>query len=88
MALSDERALEHLSANLDARASRNLLAFLREQERATGVVPSDRTVVVERFKDEIGDWRICILTPFGARVHAPWAICWMPTLHPRRTCCC
>ena len=74
MALSDERALEHLSANLDARASRNLLAFLREQERATGVVPSDRTVVVERFKDEIGDWRICILTPFGARVHAPWAM--------------
>ena len=48
--------------------------FLREQERATGVVPSDRTVVVERFRDEIGDWRICILTPFGARVHAPWAM--------------
>ena len=50
------------------------LAFLQDQERATGVVPSDRTVVVERFRDEIGDWRICILTPFGARVHAPWAM--------------
>ena len=37
-------------------------------------MPSDRTVVVERFRDEIGDWRICILTPFGARVHAPWAM--------------
>jgi ATP-dependent Lhr-like helicase len=59
---------------LDDRARANLLAFLREQERATGAVPSDRTVVVERFRDEIGDWRVCILTPFGARVHAPWAM--------------
>jgi ATP-dependent Lhr-like helicase len=59
---------------LDARANANLVAFLREQEKATGVVPSDRTVVVERFRDEIGDWRICILTPFGARIHAPWAM--------------
>src|SRR6184192_1470916 len=60
--------------DLDERAERNLLAFLREQERATGALPSDRTVVVERFRDEIGDWRVCILTPFGARVHAPWAM--------------
>jgi ATP-dependent Lhr-like helicase len=60
--------------DLDERAERNLLAFLREQERHTGAVPSDRTVVVERFRDEIGDWRVCILTPFGARVHAPWAM--------------
>ncbi|HET7146010.1 MAG TPA: DEAD/DEAH box helicase [Gaiellaceae bacterium] len=59
---------------LDARAQANLIAFLREQERATGVVPSDRTVMCERFRDEIGDWRVCILTPFGARVHAPWAM--------------
>jgi ATP-dependent Lhr-like helicase len=59
---------------LDPRAEANLIAFLREQERATGTVPSDRTVVVERFRDEIGDWRVCILTPFGARVHAPWAM--------------
>ena len=50
------------------------VAFLREQEKATGALPSDRTVVVERFRDEIGDWRLCILTPFGARVHAPWAM--------------
>src|SRR5204863_97594 len=61
-------------ADLDERAARNLIAFLREQERATGALPSDRTVVVERFRDEIGDWRVCILTPFGARVHAPWAM--------------
>src|SRR5438105_9250078 len=73
-ALADPRALERLGKDLDRRAAANLLAFLREQERATGVVPSDRTVVVERFRDEIGDWRICILTPFGARVHAPWAM--------------
>jgi ATP-dependent Lhr-like helicase len=61
-------------SDLDPFAQQNLLAYLREQERATGAVPSDRTVVVERFRDEIGDWRICILTPFGARVHAPWAM--------------
>src|SRR5215470_1118153 len=60
--------------DLDERAERNLLAFLREQERATGAVPSDRTVVVERFRDEIGDWRVTLLTPFGGRVHAPWAM--------------
>src|SRR3954466_6896431 len=60
--------------DLDERAERNLISFLREQEKATGALPSDRTVVVERFRDEIGDWRLCILTPFGARVHAPWAM--------------
>src|ERR671926_188910 len=59
---------------LDERAAKNLLRFLEEQAAATGAVPSDRTVVVERFRDEIGDWRVCILTPFGARVHAPWAL--------------
>ncbi|MDX6480517.1 MAG: ATP-dependent helicase Lhr and Lhr-like helicase, partial [Gaiellaceae bacterium] len=60
--------------DLDPFAQQNLLSYLREQERATGAVPSDRTVVVERFRDEIGDWRLCILTPFGARIHAPWAM--------------
>ncbi|HXH96774.1 MAG TPA: DEAD/DEAH box helicase, partial [Gaiellaceae bacterium] len=74
LAFDDERALQRLAPDLDLRAARNLVAFLREQERSTGAVPSDRTVVVERFRDEIGDWRVCILTPFGARVHAPWAM--------------
>ena len=60
--------------DLDERAARNLVAFLREQQEATRVVPSDRTVVVERFRDEIGDWRLCVLTPFGGRVHAAWAL--------------
>ena len=75
VALSDERATRRLRTeyHLDALASRNLLAFLREQERSSAV-PTDRTVVVERFRDEIGDWRVCVLTPFGGRVHAPWAM--------------
>ncbi len=59
---------------LDELAARNLLTYLAEQRDATGVVPDDKTIVVERFRDEIGDWRVCILTPFGAQVHAPWGI--------------
>ena len=75
-ALSEQKASQRLRGefHLDERAAGNLLTFLREQERATGVVPSDRTIVVERFRDEIGDWRVCILSPFGGRVHAPWAM--------------
>src|SRR5579864_2930758 len=76
VSVSPERATKRLveEVGLDAFAARNLLTFLQDQERATGVVPSDRAVAVERFRDEIGDWRVCILTPFGARVHAPWAM--------------
>ncbi len=75
VALGDERALATLRSDfhLDAWAADNLLTFLRDQERHAGL-PTDRTVVVERFRDEIGDWRVCILTPFGGRVHAPWAM--------------
>jgi ATP-dependent helicase Lhr and Lhr-like helicase len=74
--LQPAKALKRLEEHhsLDERAARNLMKFLEEQAAATGAVPSDRTVVVERFRDEIGDWRLCILTPFGARVHAPWAM--------------
>src|SRR5687767_2440191 len=74
-ALSDESATGTLRGDyhLDELASKNLLAFLREQERSSAL-PTDRTVVVERFRDEIGDWRVCILTPFGGRVHAPWSM--------------
>ncbi|HUR87020.1 MAG TPA: DEAD/DEAH box helicase, partial [Solirubrobacteraceae bacterium] len=60
--------------DLDAFAARNLLDFLREQQAATRVVPSDRTIVVERFRDEIGDWRLCVLSPYGGRVHAAWGL--------------
>ncbi|HZB24313.1 MAG TPA: DEAD/DEAH box helicase [Gaiellaceae bacterium] len=76
VALPEEKAAKRLmdEHTLDERAAKNLLVFLHEQAAATGVVPSDRTIVVERFRDEIGDWRVCILTPFGGRVHAPWAL--------------
>jgi len=60
--------------DLDAFAARNLLAYLREQQDATRVLPSDRTIVVERFRDEIGDWRLCVLSPYGGRVHAAWGL--------------
>ncbi|CAN5560317.1 DEAD/DEAH box helicase [soil metagenome] len=60
--------------DLDERAARNLLDYLREQRDATRVVPSDRTIVIERFRDEIGDWRLCVLSPFGGRVHAAWGL--------------
>ena len=59
---------------LDRRSAFNLTAYLDDQRSSTGVVPDDRTIVVERFRDEIGDWRICLLSPFGGRVHAPWAL--------------
>ncbi len=61
-------------AGFDPGAARNLLAYLDDQAEATGAVPDDRTLVVERFRDEVGDWRVCILTPYGGRVHAPWAL--------------
>ncbi len=75
-ALTDDKAMARLLGDyhLDPRAARNLLTFLHDQLDATGAVPSDRTIVVERFRDEIGDWRVCILSPFGGRVHAPWAM--------------
>ena len=60
--------------DLDERAATNLVTYLREQREATRVVPSDRTIVVERFRDEIGDWRLCVLSPFGGRVHAAWGL--------------
>jgi ATP-dependent Lhr-like helicase len=61
-------------AGLDPWAADNLLGYLREQRDATGVLPSDVTVVVERFRDELGDWRVVVHSPYGARVHAPWAL--------------
>ncbi|MBS1879814.1 MAG: DEAD/DEAH box helicase, partial [Actinobacteria bacterium] len=60
--------------DLDPRAANNLVAYLREQQAATRVVPSDESIVVERFRDEIGDWRLCVLSPYGGRVHAAWGL--------------
>ncbi|MER5888960.1 ATP-dependent helicase [Streptomyces sp. NPDC001941] len=74
-ALSPQDArLRLLAAGLDAWAADNVLGYLDEQRRACGHVPDDRTVLVERFRDELGDWRVVIHSPFGAQVHAPWAL--------------
>ena len=60
--------------DLDPGAAENLIQFLADQEAATGQVPDDRTIVIERTRDELGDWRVCVLTPFGSRIHIPWAM--------------
>lgn len=74
-ALPEPQAKERLlGAGLDDWAAGNLLSYLAEQREAAGHLPDDRTIVVERFRDELGDWRIVIHSPFGAQVHAPWAL--------------
>ncbi|HWA93627.1 MAG TPA: DEAD/DEAH box helicase [Terracidiphilus sp.] len=75
-ALPKPAALTRLVAehDLDPNAAENLLEFLADQQAATGHVPDDRTIVVERVRDELGDWRMCVLTPFGSRIHIPWAM--------------
>jgi ATP-dependent Lhr-like helicase len=60
--------------DLETQAAESLLRFLTEQAAVTGTVPDDRNIVIERIRDEMGDWRVCVLTPFGSRVHAPWAM--------------
>ncbi|HEX8151719.1 MAG TPA: helicase-related protein, partial [Thermoanaerobaculia bacterium] len=60
--------------DLDRAAAENFMRYLDDQVEATGVVPDDRTVVVERVVDELGDWRVCVLSPFGGKIHAPWAM--------------
>jgi len=74
--MTDEAAEGRLHTDhaLDVRAARNLVSYLAEQREATGSLPTDRQLVVERFRDELGDWRVCLLSPFGGRVHAPWAM--------------
>ncbi len=75
-AVDDDAAKRRLVERhgLDELAAANVLNYVSDQREATGVVPDDRTIVVERFRDEIGDWRVCILSPFGAQVHAPWGM--------------
>ncbi len=75
-ALTRPQAMRRLTdrEGLDEWAARNLVAYLEEQRGCGSVLPTDRTVVVERFRDEIGDWRMVVLSPLGARVHAPWAM--------------
>jgi ATP-dependent Lhr-like helicase len=74
--LSPDKARARVTAaGLDEWAADNLLGYLAEQKEATRHVPDDRTIVVERFRDEIGDWRVAVHSPFGGQVHAPWALC-------------
>ncbi len=60
--------------DLEAKAAENVMRYLADQELASGFVPDDRNIVIERVRDELGDWRMCCLTPFGSRIHAPWAM--------------
>ena len=74
--LPQEQARDRITeAGLDEWAADNLLGYLTEQREATGRVPDDTHLVIERFRDELGDWRIVLHSPFGAQVHAPWALC-------------
>ncbi|MDQ4097511.1 MAG: DEAD/DEAH box helicase, partial [Actinomycetota bacterium] len=68
----DERVAEECS--LDPLALQNLRAYLDDERAVTGALPTDRQIVVQRFRDELGDWRVCVLSPLGGRVHAPWAL--------------
>ncbi|MBB3035922.1 ATP-dependent Lhr-like helicase [Hoyosella altamirensis] len=75
IAADDGSVHERLSeSGLDDNAVTNTLSFIREQRDATSVVPSDTTLLVERFRDELGDWRIILHSPYGLPVHAPWAL--------------
>ena len=71
------------ASGLDTFAANNLIQYLSEQKLATDVVPSDTTLVVERFHDELGDWRVILHSPFGMPVHAPWALAVGQRLHQR-----
>ena len=75
-ALPPGAALQRLVRHhdLDQQAAENLLRYLADQAAAAGAVPDDRTILIERCRDELGDWRVCVLSPFGGRVHAPWAM--------------
>ena len=85
LALPRAEALERLERehDFDARAARNLVQYLDDQRAATGSLPDDRTLVLERTRDEMGDWRLCLLSPWGGRVHAPWTIALQAWLRER-----
>ncbi len=74
-AADPDQAMARLRADgLDELATTNLLAYLAGQREATGYLPDDKTLVLERFRDELGDWRLILHSPYGAKVHAPWAL--------------
>jgi len=74
-AMTDPQATTHLRGEgLDELAAVNLVSYLRQQREATGYLPDDRTLVLERFRDELGDWRLVLHSPYGSQLHAPWAL--------------
>ncbi len=84
-AMKQDEAVDWLQeqAQLDANAAVNLAAYIFEQKSHTHSLPTDRSITVERFRDELGDWRVCILSPFGARLHAPWSMALQQLLSTR-----
>ncbi|NIH79366.1 ATP-dependent helicase [Amycolatopsis viridis] len=81
----DEKARSRArQAGLDELACDNLLTYLTEQRSATRHVPNDRTILLERFRDELGDWRVVLHSPFGAQVNAPWALAIAARLREQR----
>ena len=76
VAATDKAAIKRLTSEhfLELPAAESLLRYLKDQVEATGQLPSDTSIVIESFLDEVGDWRIVVLSPFGSRVHAPWAL--------------
>ncbi|HJU51574.1 MAG TPA: DEAD/DEAH box helicase [Acidimicrobiia bacterium] len=81
--LEDPRQPLMSDYNLDEFAATNLAAYLAEEKEAIGLLPTDQTLVLERFRDEIGDWRVALLSPLGARIHAPWAMALTQKLRSR-----
>ena len=79
----DEAKQRVMTTGLDEWAADNLLGYLDDQTQSTGRLPDDRTIIVERFRDELGDWRIAVHTPYGAPVHAPWALALSARLRER-----
>ncbi len=74
-AASPQEATDRLRRDgLDELAAANLVRYLSAQREATGYLPDDKTLVMERFRDELGDWRLVLHSPYGARLHAPWAL--------------
>jgi ATP-dependent Lhr-like helicase len=71
--------------DLDRRAGENLLQYLDDQKRATGQIPDDKNIVIERTRDELGDWRVCLLTPLGGQILAPWSMAILAKIQEEHT---
>jgi len=89
IAASDQVAAERKLRDdfcCDGRAARNLVNYIHDEKEATGHVPDDKTIVVESFRDQLGDWRVCVLSCWGARIHTPWALAVAGRLREQLAC--